>query len=686
MILSNDILSDFAKITKEDKKNKEGNTVYGTVVESNGSMYVRIDGSDILTPISSTTVISNNERVMVTIKNHTATVVGNMTNPSASNTVVQDISDKIEFITTEKAAIEELQADVVTIKESLTSTEADITNLKTTKLDTDIANATYVTIKDLEAIDGSIYNLEATYATIDFSNIGKAAMEHLYSESGLIKNVTISDAAISGELSGVTISGDLIKGNTIVADSLVTLGNDGLYYKLNADGESVEASQTEYNSLNGSIITSKSVTASKISVDDLVAFDATIGGFTITESSIYSGVKEAVNNTTRGIYLDNDGQISFGNSDKYIKFFKDTDEQYKLLISGIVTANENFKILEDGSMEAINGSFTGTIDADNGSIGGIAINKNGLSASNTSSNGVTVNYSITNSAEITLKNTGSGRDSLLYLKPDYLSMESYSTASGGDPLYLAMGSSGIFMGQTSGDNTAKVYHNGGGVLHLYGASSITCESNINAKKNINSTGYIMPKSGQYIHTANGTSGTSGYVKIAQIKITNSYANQPIVIEYTRRSDYTLTNLFIRFASSNNTDPDLSMFRTDSSYQNAYLYKSATSTWDLYIQKSEAYDTIDVISYYAGSYARDRMTVTWTNEMATSLPSSYTTVNSYICSMNYKFGNDVESFITSRSGGGFDFWFTKNGMRICLDGSSGKIWRVSSDGTWTALTS
>lgn len=171
------------------------------------------------------------------------------------------------------------------------------------------------------------------YANIDFSNIGKAAMEYFYAHSGLIKNVVVGDQQITGELIGVTIKGDLIEGNTIVADKLVIKGDDGLYYKLNTDGMGVEAEQTEYNSLNGSIIRAKSITATKIAVDDLVAFGATIAGFNITDEAIYSGVKESALNTTRGIYLDKDGQLAFGDGNNYLRFYKDSSGRYKLEIS-----------------------------------------------------------------------------------------------------------------------------------------------------------------------------------------------------------------------------------------------------------------------------------------------------------------------------------------------------------------
>ena len=141
---------------------------------------------------------------------------------------------------------------------------------------------------------------------------------------------------------GLTVVGSLIACKLIgkfvkpKVSEFIAKGDDGLYYKLNTDGAKVtseEVEQNEYNSLNGSVILAKSITAEQISVSDLVAFGATIGGFHVTDDSIYSGVKESVDNTTRGIYLDNDGQINFGDASDFIKYYKDEDGTYKLNIS-----------------------------------------------------------------------------------------------------------------------------------------------------------------------------------------------------------------------------------------------------------------------------------------------------------------------------------------------------------------
>ena len=411
MALSNDLISQFVKITKDNEKNKNESIVYGTITTKNNTNYVKIDGSELLTPISTTTVVKNGDRVTVMLKNHTATITGNLTSPAPRSNDIIDVEklnaqkariDSLEAanitiqgtldansaninnlyadnatikntLNANNADIDELQTENATIKGKITANEAAISNLEATTLTSTEIEATYATINNLNTQIGRIDILEANnitsdfiaskyatienlnaqkgridvlestklsasdieglYANIDFSNISKATMEQFYANSGLIQDVAIGDATITGKLIGVTISGDLIEAGTLVADKLVIQGENGLYYKLNTDGVTVETEQTDHNSLNGSVIISKSITASKISVDDLVAFDATIGGFNITANSIYSGVKSAVSNTTRGVYLDNEGQIAFGDASHFVKYYKDSNGNYKLVIS-----------------------------------------------------------------------------------------------------------------------------------------------------------------------------------------------------------------------------------------------------------------------------------------------------------------------------------------------------------------
>jgi hypothetical protein len=399
MALNSKLAKEFAQIIKEDKTASKDTTVYGTAVKFNGKMYVKIDGSERMTPVETTTSIKEGDRVTVLIKAHSATVTGNVSDPASSTSdkkatdeKVNDLSGKVtEFgtivagkvstdqLNAAEARIESLETYNVTVKENLKANSADIKNLnadnvtinqilKANKVAIDNLNTkvavidtldtTYATIKDLKATNGTIYNLsgnyadfkrtttdtlnalngnfkslDSKYANIDFSNISKATMGEFYANSGLIKNVVVGDQTITGELIGVTIKGDLIEGGTIVADKLVMKGNNGLYYKLNTDGNIVSSEQTAYNSINGRIITAKSIAAEKIAVNDLVAFGATIAKYHITKNALYSGTKETVDNTTRGVFLGEDGHVNFGDSNNYIKFFTDTDGKYKLKIS-----------------------------------------------------------------------------------------------------------------------------------------------------------------------------------------------------------------------------------------------------------------------------------------------------------------------------------------------------------------
>ena len=456
MALSKDVMSQFAKAMVPKQESKEA-TLNATYKKIDGKEYVQLDGSDILTPVTSSVVAETDDRVKVIIKDHAATVIGNITSPSARNKDLNTLKDTVDengntikrmdtVIQQQQTSINQMdtkinQHDVLinqhdtvinqhgdtissinntlilqgnaieannnsiiaqgnqiesinnTVKEQGNSivsinntiqqhgnkidqnsntisqqgntinqqgnkiTEIDNT-VKTqgntivaqgntidaheTKLTTHnsqitILNSGFV-IKDgvltglSKAVldDLEVNTLKTGYAKIDFSNIGIAAIEKLFTDSGIIKDLIVNEGHITGELVGVTIKGDLIEAGTVVADKLVVKGSDGLYYKLNTNGETIESEQTTENSLNGSIITAKSITASKIQVTDLVAFGATIGGFDISDNSIHSHLKNGVDSPDDGLFLGADGQLALGNDRNHIKYYKDENDKYIL--------------------------------------------------------------------------------------------------------------------------------------------------------------------------------------------------------------------------------------------------------------------------------------------------------------------------------------------------------------------
>lgn len=225
----------------------------------------------------------------------------------------------------------------------------------------------------LDALESD--TLSTGYAKIDFANINMTAVSKLFSDSGIIKDLIVQEGKITGELVGVTIKGDLIEANTLKADKLVVLGQNGLYYKLNIDGidnisttqsskfvltttepANWETNYTDYyiidngeykhvtgqtvptwsantyyklsstyeSGLDGTNIIAHSITADKVQVSDLVAFGATIGGFDISSTSIHTHGKASISSNVNGLYFDKDGQMYLGDNNNHIKYYLDT--------------------------------------------------------------------------------------------------------------------------------------------------------------------------------------------------------------------------------------------------------------------------------------------------------------------------------------------------------------------------
>lgn len=83
MGLSSDLISQFVKATNDKSEPVKEAIVYGTTVVYGEDIYVKLDGSELLTPVDTTSNVVDGERVTVMIKNHTATITGNITSPSA---------------------------------------------------------------------------------------------------------------------------------------------------------------------------------------------------------------------------------------------------------------------------------------------------------------------------------------------------------------------------------------------------------------------------------------------------------------------------------------------------------------------------------------------------------------------------------------------------------------------------
>lgn len=171
------------------------------------------------------------------------------------------------------------------------------------KLNAEILNVSRkLTVLNAEINNLNVGNLDATYAKIDLSNVGTEYVSNLFVKTGILENATIVDGRITGTLTGVKITGDLIEANTLAVKDLILEGQDGLIYQINAIASGL--SQTELskeiyqqklngtdivaNSITATQIAGNTITADKINVADLFAQDITATG-TITGLALKGG-------------------------------------------------------------------------------------------------------------------------------------------------------------------------------------------------------------------------------------------------------------------------------------------------------------------------------------------------------------------------------------------------------------
>ena len=168
MNLSNELVSLFVKATKDTTKTPSESTVYGTVVQYGDSKYVRLDGSDQLTPCASVADVGVGERVSVQIKNHTATITGNLSSPSAKSSTVQAVEGAVagnvaykitaNDIEAVNGIFDKLQATLIECDE-LSAEEINVVTANIETLKSKYIEGEYIAANELKAITAEIENL-----------------------------------------------------------------------------------------------------------------------------------------------------------------------------------------------------------------------------------------------------------------------------------------------------------------------------------------------------------------------------------------------------------------------------------------------------------------------------------------------------------------------------------------------
>ena len=230
MGLSNDLISQFVRVTKDENKENKETTVYGVAKKVNGEFYVKLDGSDLLTPMSTTADVEDGERVTISIKDHAATITGNISSPAARTDTVQKINS---IVTTQDSTIKTINSNVATISSnvkifnsSFKIEDGVVTGIK--GVDTE-----WITTESLEADSAKIKDLQAIKANVTDLNAEKIRVDNLLATKANVTDLNVEKARID-TLESNTITTDYLTANYITANDIkatyLTTSNAELEY------------------------------------------------------------------------------------------------------------------------------------------------------------------------------------------------------------------------------------------------------------------------------------------------------------------------------------------------------------------------------------------------------------------------------------------------------------------------
>ena len=191
-------------------------------------------------------------------------------------------------------AMERYYAELVLLKEAyidvLTVDQADMRYAQIAQLDVIEANITAAVIANLEVEFMTVGQADLRYANIGLSNIDIVNIGEFMMRCGLITSATIIDGHVTGYLDSVEINANSITAGTLITDRLVFRGQEkSIVYELNNISNALQVVQSD--TLNGEILTDRSITVDKIVARSITANEIaynTITGQEILTQSITS--------------------------------------------------------------------------------------------------------------------------------------------------------------------------------------------------------------------------------------------------------------------------------------------------------------------------------------------------------------------------------------------------------------
>lgn len=367
MNLPKNLIKEFVKVTNDSKKEPSEVYRYGKIVMHGSNPYIKIDGADTETPVDTTCHVDDGDRAMVLIKDHTATVTSNITNPTAGSKQVEKIDNFIAGnLTTEK-----LDARYASVN-NLNATNANVEDLKAKAITTDNLNAKLVETDALTATNARVATLESTTVKSDELKAKYATIQQLQSDYATIENLNSTNATVD-DLKAKAITTDNLNVNLVKADA-ITAANARIdeLDSTTVKADALKANYTDTKTLEAKYATIENLTSNYSKTSELDAKFATIkelhSNYTDTEhlDATYAKISTLEADYAKTSVLDSKfATINELHSD-YMKA-KDIRADYAHVDLANVTTESVGTLLADSgvlkSSTIVDGKVTGELDA-----------------------------------------------------------------------------------------------------------------------------------------------------------------------------------------------------------------------------------------------------------------------------------------------------------------------------------
>lgn len=515
-------------------------------------------------------------------------------------------------------------ADIAVIKNTMITTDT---------LKTEIAKIGYLTTDEADIRYLTVSTADTKFLHADMSDMDIAKIQTLFATAGIVSDMTIKDGHITGVLDSVTVNANSITTGTLSVDRLVIRGSEkSLVYELNNISGALQAKSVD--TLNGEILTQRTITADKLVAKSITSNEIKTG--TITSDEIKTGTITAANINM----IDLVGDSAFINSLKTNTVIVGLQND----INGISVGGRNLliqKSLTNGYIDKDNGVYVAQSGSGNWTTGNISVegynqvtvsfyeNHSDVTVGSYihqfTSDGVHVRSDICDlrsPGSITIpiaSNTAIIRATLAYCNTLKWKLEKGNRATDWTPAPEDVDS--LISAAQSTANSANTL--AGTANSAAGAAQTTANTALTTANNAKKIKYA---------DAIGNGNSAGYFKLCTITTHSTYQNIDIVIGVLNRG---FGRQMARILFDGASDASLAKFTLDARLGDWYIHKSATYTWDVYVQKSESWGWLVVDEFVNPTSFQ----VKWVCENA-NLPSGATKATRTVAMGTWCYNNDI----------------------------------------------